>query len=110
MTSKSDIDEGHDHLSTLEVTGGEYKLDGRKIDMSKDTAKDEDIRFAIETYHPADGEYTYDSEHRTISPAGERSGTGDAGITPGSIPRKTVDPVHNSADGIDRNVPEDDEN
>lgn len=93
----------HKHF---EVRNGTYLLDGKEIDMDKDTKSESEIRKAIDIYKPSDGEYVWDPENLTFSPGGERAGIGDTGMTPPGAHRRTSYPVSNSADGVVR-VPED---
>lgn len=96
------MSESKPKVKNFEAKEGKYLLDGKEIDMAKDTKTDEAIRRAITIYMPATGEYLYHEEEGTFSPVGERAGGGDTGLLPGQLNRNTNSPVHNSVDGVDR--------
>lgn len=89
-------EKAHDHLEEFKVDGGKYYLKGKEVDMDKTSKGHEEIREAIRAYRPGDGEYLFNTESFTFLPAGLRAGTGDSGMAPGHLGRRTVAPNVNS--------------
>lgn len=100
-------------LQALKVGGNDsgdlYTLDGKPVDMSSDKKGDQGVIEAIKTYNPNKGEYHYNPEDNVITPAGDRAGTGDTGMFPGSMPSRRAKPADNSYDEIGRKASEETE-
>lgn len=79
------------------VENGRIYLEGKEIDLDKDkpTKKDVPLFQAIVHQRPVDGEYFYNEEEGSLSPAGYRAGSGDTGTAVGSPARRTVHPNAN---------------